>query len=376
MTSNGRRDRSRSRLTTRRRAVTCGAALGIAGALCFAGTVLPALADEGAGGSPPAPLLAWEGQTMGTVYSVKIAGVAPDETLTAALRAAVEERFAEINRHMSHYQPDSELSRFNQSTSLAPVKVSADFAHVVRVALELNRESAGAFDPALGRLINLWGFGPAGKARRVPPDADIAAALARCGASHLRVTAQDELQKDIPDLYLNLSASAKGYASDEAARVLRERGYSNVFVSVCGEIVAFGANAEGKPWQVGVEQPGYGDVRGNELSAVVELSGHALSTSGDPHNFFRDEQGRVYSHILDPATGRPVQHNLATVTVIAPNGLMADSAATTLYVLGPERGLRWVEQHADIAALFIVRTDAQHFQLIPSTRFPAFRKLE
>ncbi len=315
-------------------------------------------------------LLTWEGHTMGTIYSVKIAGVTPDEKLAASLRAAVEKRLDEINRQMSHYQPDSELSRFSNSTSTAPFKVSAEFAHVMRHSLEVNRDSGGAFDPTLGPLINLWGFGQNGITGRVPSDEDIAAAQIKCGGSHVHVTANDELQKDIPELQLNLSGVAKGYGADEASRALRERGYTNVFVAVCGEIVASGVNPDGQPWHVAIERPLYEIEHGAELTAIVPLSDRALSTSGDTHNFFRDAGGRVFAHILDPATGRPVSNNVASVTVIAPNGLTADSLTKPLYILGVERGLRWIESRPDTAALFIIRDESGHLRLVPSKRFP------
>jgi len=316
------------------------------------------------------PLLTWDGQTMGTAYTVKIAGVTPTDQLRAELRAVVERRFDEINRQMSHYLPDSELCRFNRNPSTAPVKVSAEFARVTRRALELAGESGGAFDPTLGPLVSIWGFGPEKCSGNVPDAGQIAAAQRLCGARHLRVTDADELQKDISGLQLNLGAIGKGYAADEAARVLRDRGYTNVFVSVSGEIVAFGLNPDGRPWQVGVERPHYGRRRGTELSAIVALLGRALSTSGDTHQFFRDTTGRVRAHILDPDTGRPVEHNVASVTVIAPNGMTADGMATTLFVLGLERGLRWVEERPAMAALFIVRDGADQFRLVPSRRFP------
>ena len=322
------------------------------------------------------PVIEWEGRTMGTFYSVRITGLKPEQRLLAELRAAVDQRLAAINRSMSHYLPDSELSLFNGSTSTAPFRVSTELARVTRYAVQLHQETGGAFDPTLGVLINLWGFGPVAPGRRVPSREQIAASLRQCGARHLRVTAQDEIQKTIPTLQLNLSAIAKGYGADEAVRVLGEHGCTNVFVSVGGEIVTRGLNPEGQPWQVGIERPQYGLLPGAALSVVVPLSGRALSTSGDSHNYFRDEQGRVFGHILDPATGWPVQNGLASVTVIAPCGLTADGLATALYVLGLDRGLRWVEAHPDIAALFITRSDDSHLRLSPSTRFPVYRAVD
>ena len=336
------------------------------------GCLLPALLA-----AAPAPgLLTWEGRTMGTFYIVKLAGVAQNEKLAAELRGAVEQRLDELNREMSHYLPDSELSRFNNSTATAPCKVSAPFAHVMRHSLAVCRESGGAFDPTLGALINLWGFGPGGFTGRIPADAEIAAAQRACGGQHLHVTDADELHKDVPGLQLNLGGVAKGFGADEAARLLRERGYTNVFVSVCGEIVARGLNPEGQPWQVGIERPLYDIPHGAALSAIVPLSDRALSTSGDAHNFFRDEQGKVFAHILDPATGRPVSNTIASVTVIATNGLTADSLTKPLYILGIERGLRWIEARPDTAALFIIRENAGRLRLVASSRFPVFQNLE
>ena len=336
------------------------------------GCLLPALLA-----AAPAPhLLTWEGRTMGTFYTVKLAGVAQDEKLVAELRGAVEQRLSELNREMSHYLPDSELSRFNSSTATTPCKISASFAHVMRHSLAVCRESGGAFDPTLGALINLWGFGPGSTPGRVPSDAEIATAQRVCGGQHLRVTDADELQKDVPSLQINLSGVAKGFGADEIARLLRERGYINVFVAICGEIVAYGVNPEGSPWQVGIERPLYDMPHGAALSAIVPLSGRALSTSGDTHNFFRDEHGKVFAHILDPATGRPVSNNIASVTVIATNGLTADSYTKPLYILGLERGLRWIEARPNTAALFIIREDADRLRIVASSRFPAFQTLE
>jgi len=335
-------------------------------------TLLLALAVALPVASVAMPSLSWRATTMGTDYSVTIAGVAPNVRLETELRAAVEQRLEEINRQMSHYRPDSELSRFNRSVQTTPVKVSPKLAHVTRRALELARDSDGAFDPTLEPLLRLWGFGSETNIVGVPTDEQIAVALRQCGARHLRVTAADELQKDIPGLQFNLSAIAKGYAADEVARLLCGLGYSNLLVAVSGEMVALGRNPQGRPWQVGIEQPRYTRWRNLQLCAVVPLSGRAISTSGDSHQFFRDETGRIRGHILDPRTGRPVEHRLASVTVVAPDALTADGAATTLFVLGVERGLHWLEERPTLGALFIVRESDGSFRLIPSPRFPSY----
>jgi thiamine biosynthesis lipoprotein len=270
---------------------------------------------------------------------------------------------------MSHYQPDSELSRFNRAESTNPLAVSAGFARVVRFALELHERSGGVFDPTLGPLIDLWGFGAPGPVKEVPSGEDIAEALTLVGARHLSITSDGRLRKDIPGLHLNLSAVAKGSGVDEAARVIREHGFSNVFVEIGGEVVTFGHNAEGQPWRIGVDAPRPDALPGEELETILHLSGLAVATSGDYRNYFVDRQGTRYAHILDPRTGRPIQHNLASVSVVAPDCMTADGLATALFVMGVEEGMKWLETWPGIGALFIVREADGRFVCRPSPGF-------
>ncbi len=306
---------------------------------------------------------------MGSAYTVKLI----DAPLTApqieALKAEVDQRLKEVNRQMSHFQPDSELSRFNRAPANTPFKVSPDFARVVRLALELNRRSQGAFDPTLGPVINLWGFGEQTSARQTPSAAQLRAAMSQTGCQHLSVTAKDELVKDIPGLQLNLSAIAKGFGVDEMARVLRAHGLTNFYVSISGEVFTSGHNAQGRKWQVGISAPVLNWVAGDPMAGILSLSGQAVSTSGDYQKFFFDDQGRRLCHIFDPKTGQPVQHNLGSVTVVADTCTLADGLSTTLFVLGPEPGRRFIESWTNAAALFIVRESDGSFRTLPTSRF-------
>jgi thiamine biosynthesis lipoprotein len=199
----------------------------------------------------------------------------------------------------------------------------------------------------------------------------VQAARRHIGYQHLSVTANDELIKDIPDLTLNLSAVAKGHGVDEMARVLGAHGLANFYVSIAGEVTARGHNAEGINWQVGISAPVAHWNVDDPLAAVVSLSNQALSTSGDYQKFFTDDQGRRLSHIIDPKTGWPVQHNLAGVSVVAADSMTADALSTTMFVLGPEAGMKFLESNTNAAALFIVRQANGQYQPLPSSRFEA-----
>ena len=306
---------------------------------------------------------------MGSVYTVKIVGTNLPQPQLDALRKEVDDRLKEVNRQMSHYIPDSELSRFNQAPANTPFKISPDFARVLRFALDLNRRSGGAFDPTLGPVINLWGFGEQTPVRRTPSAEQLRDAMQKTGCQHLTLTASDELSKDIPGLQLNLSAIAKGFGSDQMAGVLRGHGLTNIYVAISGEVVTLGHNARGTKWQVGISAPIPDWREGDPLATVLSLSGQAISTSGDYQKYFIDAEGRRLCHIFDPKTGQPVQHNVASVSVVAENGMTADALAKPLFVLGVKEGLRFIEACTNAAALFVVRDTNGKFRIVPSSRF-------
>jgi thiamine biosynthesis lipoprotein len=317
------------------------------------------------------PQISWQGQTMGSTYTVKIVDAQLSDQQVEALKSEVDQRLKEVNRQMSHYQPDSELSRFNRAPARAPFKISPEFARVMRQSLELNRRSQGAFDPTLGPVIGLWGFGAETEVKAVPSESQLREGMARTGCQHLRVTENQELVKDIPDLQLNLSAIAKGFGVDEMARVLRGHGLTNIYVSISGEVFALGHNARGQKWQVGIAAPVLDWRPGDPVVSVLSVSGQAVSSSGDYQKYFVDAKGRRLCHIFDPKTGWPVQHNLGSVSVVADNCTTADSLSTTLFVLGPEAGLRFIESWTNAAALFVVRESDKKPQVILSSRFAA-----
>lgn len=314
-------------------------------------------------------VIAWQGRTMGSPYTVKIVDAALDDKQVEAIRDEVEKRLQEVNRQMSHYQPDSELSQFNRAPANTPFRVSPEFARVMRFSLEMYHRSQGAFDPSLAPVINLWGFGEKTDLRTVPPEENLKAAMKRTGCQHLLVTAKDELIKDMPELTINLSAVAKGFGVDEMVKVLRSHDLTNVYASIAGEVMVLGHNARGTNWQVGISAPVAHWTEDDPMAAVASLSDQALSTSGDYQKFFTDAQGHRLCHIFDPKTGWPVQHNVGGVSVVAADSMTADALSTTLFVLGPEAGLKFIDSWTNAAALFIVREAEGHLRKVPSSRF-------
>jgi thiamine biosynthesis lipoprotein len=320
----------------------------------------------------PHPVWSWTGPTMGTTYTVKVAAPRLDPGQQARVGSRIETRLEEINRVMSTYQPDTDISRFNQSTSTGSFEVSADLVEVVRAALELCRQSGGAFDPTFGPAWALWGFGEDGRPQAAPDDDTVNSVLESCGCRHLQAVSDTALRKDRPGLHLNLNAIAPGYAVDELIAILRAEGLTNALVELGGETRAMGHNAQRQPWRIGIEEPLLDAPPAAAARRVAHLRDLALATSGDYRNYFQDEAGTVISHIFDPRRARPAAGQVASVSVVASNCLWADGLSTTLFVMGPDEGIAWLTNVPGAEALFIVRQPDGSFSEAAS---PGFTRL-
>ena len=304
-------------------------------------------------GCEPRPqqlVLTLQGATMGTTYSVQV--VDPPATLDlTVLQRNVDAELEQVNAQMSTYRADSELSRFNAGPARDWVPVSAALAETVRTAKRIGAASQGALDVTVGPLVNLWGFGPDLTGDEVPAAAMIQAALARTGLDKLEVRATPPaLRKARADLYVDLSAIAKGHGVDRVATLLTAAGIDDFLVEIGGELYGHGVNGRGEAWRIAIERP---LASARRVLRVVPLRNIGMATSGDYRNFFEID-GLRYSHSIDPATGWPVRHELASVTVLAETAMEADAWATALLVLGPERGPPLAES-AGLPALFIER---------------------
>ncbi|MCB2264183.1 MAG: FAD:protein FMN transferase [Candidatus Thiosymbion ectosymbiont of Robbea hypermnestra] len=306
-------------------------------------------------GCTPAPedrVTVLQGAAMGTSYSIQAVDP-PSAIAPAALRDRIETELERIEDRMSTYRDDSELSGFNRSRTTDWFPVSPELAGLVREAIRISEMSDGAFDPTVGPLVNLWGFGPGDDGTHAPPtDAEITQAKARVGYRKLSVRLDPPaLRKSEPALYLDLSAIAKGYGVDRLADLCDAMGIADYLIEIGGELRGRGHNGQGLPWRIAVERP---DPGRRAVHRILALDNGALATSGDYRNFFEHENTR-YSHAIDPVTGRPVTHGLASVTVLAPRAAQADALATAFLVLGPRAGFTLAES-LDTPALFIVRT--------------------
>ena len=298
------------------------------------------------------PVHEFSGSAFGTSFSVKL--VAPPAELdTAGLGREIEAALDRIDRRVSTWRADSEVSRFNAYRGLHWFPVSAETCALVAEALTHSAAMAGAFDITVGPLVDLWGFGPEAPGVTPPAAADVEALLAATGFRSLHADClRNALRKDVASVRIDLSAFAKGYAVDVLAGLLEARALADFLVEIGGEMRLSGANGRGEDWAVAIESPLPGE---RAVHRVLRLTDVAVATSGDYRNFFEVE-GRRYSHTIDPRTGFPVAHRAAAVTVLADTAARADALATALLVMGPEAGLGFAEREG-LAALFLLRDD-------------------
>jgi len=293
------------------------------------------------------------GETMGTFYRVKLAYREIKDTELERLKAAVVAELAEIEQSMSTYIDESEISIFNRMSAGELLQIGPRFRAVIKRTLDLCEITGGALDPTVGPLVDLWGFGSEGRRIAEPEPEAVGAALEQVGWRRIMLAPQG-LSKSADGLRIALGAVAKGYAVDRVAKVLSEAGIDNFLVEIGGEVYADGVNSSGSAWRVGIDSPILSVMPGGRLRGVIDVSDMAVATSGDYRNYFESEDGRIFSHIIDPRSGRPVLMPPASVTVIAEDCMTADGLATALFVLGVGPGLELVEELEGVEALFIV----------------------
>lgn len=302
------------------------------------------------------------GFTMGSQYHISWFG---GEATPTEVHEQVEDRLAHLISVFSTYEKNSELSRLNSnSETLAgkPVQVSPELMSVLQDASYINRYSMGRLDVTVGPLVNLWGFGPEER-EGVPSQAEVDQLLEMTGMNKLALDKEkNEILMDVP-LYIDLSAVAKGWAVDDIGLLLEAMEISDYLVEIGGEVRIRGAKPSGD-WRIAIERPVM-EV-GHSAQKIIAPGNHAVATSGDYRNYF-EENGQRYSHTIDPLTGYPIRHALASVSVILPTCSLADAWATALNVAGPEAAMALAEAN-DLPAYFIIR-DGDGFKEASSSAF-------
>jgi thiamine biosynthesis lipoprotein len=305
---------------------------------------------------------------MGTTFEVKVVAPLLPKQRQEAVRQAIRAQLQDVDGKMSTYRDASEISRLNRSRASTPHPLSRETFTVLEAAQRISRATGGAFDITVGPLVNAWGFGPAPHTASLPTDAEIEQLQLRSGWAKIELNPRDStILKREPALYLDLSAIAKGYAVDRVSEVLAEMNLTRHMVELGGEVRTSGRNVGGNAWRIAIEKPVSG---GRALQRILPLENLALATSGDYRNFRLAEDERL-SHTIDPRTGRPVWHQLTSVSVVDASCMRADGYATALMVLGEEEGYRLAAEQ-DLAALFLVRTSEESFR---ERETPAFRRL-
>lgn len=291
------------------------------------------------------------GPTMGSTYTIKYVYKKDTTPAADAVGVEIQSILDKIDREVSTYRLDSDIARFNQSPANTCMSMPQSVLDLTQYGYQLSQLSDGAFDLTLGPLLDIWGFGPQSRGKSVPSAEEIATAKAQTGYQHIRVV-DGQLCKDA-DVQIEFNSIAAGYTVDRISERFAELAIDSYMIEVTGEIIAAGRKPDGSPWRIALEQPLSDGQR--VIQRVLELDGYGVNTSGDYRNYF-EEGGVRFSHTLDPQTGAPISHRLASVTVVDKSTLHADGLGTLLLVLGPERGLAFAEEH-NVAAFFVMRAD-------------------
>lgn len=307
---------------------------------------------------PLEPPVRFEGNIFGTFYQVTIM-----DPLTQGQSRELEEGFLaeleSVDQAMSTYRDDAELMAFNEAPLEEWQPLSNELIEVLAISQSVADISHGAFDITVGDLVNLWSFGPGARPEEVPSDEALTKQLTQVGFDALEIDSQQMQARRTRDVFVDLSGVAKGHATDRVAAYLDQQGIEHYLVNLGGDLMAKGLRdtEEQTPWRIGIEVPEDGQQRAQHIIplAGTALASMSVATSGDYRNYF-EVDGQRFSHTIDPRTGRPVTHQLASVSVFHPSNAWADAWATALLVLGEEEAMQ-VARENSLKVLMLVRKD-------------------
>lgn len=313
---------------------------------------------------PLEPPVRFEGDIFGTFYQVTIM-----DPLTQGESAALEDGFLaeleSVDQAMSTYRDDAELVVFNEAPLEEWQPLSNELIEVLAISQSVAEASHGAFDITVGDLVNLWSFGPGARPEEVPADDVLAERLDQVGFDAVEVDTQNMQARRTRDVFVDLSGVAKGHATDRVAAYLDQQDMQHYLVNIGGELIARGLRDEEAqtPWQIGIEVPEDGQQRAQH---IIPLESMSVATSGDYRNYF-EVDGQRFSHTIDPRTGRPVTHQLASVSVFHPSNAWADAWATALLVVGEQEAMQMAIENS-LKVLLLIR-DGEQWRSIASPEF-------
>lgn len=285
---------------------------------------------------------------MGTTYQITLQS---DNEIATHLQREIDIELLKINQLMSTYIDDSELSLLNQSTSIDCQKISDETYYVMQNAIEVSRKTAGKFDVTIGPLISEWGFDKKQTNNAIPDEQRIQNLLQQVGYDKITL-GNHCIQKQYAGISINLSAIAKGYGVDQIAALLQANNISNYLVEIGGETASKGFNPKSVSWRLAIESP---VEERRQIQQIFSPLGLGVATSGDYRNYF-EKDGVRFSHTIDPTTGKPITHNLVSVTVLHQQTMLADAYATAFMVMGAEQTIAFAEQH-QLPVYILVKTN-------------------
>ncbi|MHA7129625.1 FAD:protein FMN transferase [Algoriphagus namhaensis] len=290
--------------------------------------------------------VSFSGQTMGTTYSITYLDAEGRD-----FKKGVDSLLLLFNSSLSTYLPDSELSRFNRQDTLAyelPFMLP-----ILKKSQEVYEKTNGAFDPTVGPLVNIWGFGPGGPVMK--DSVDISRMLRSVGFEKIQFD-ENRIIKADSSIYLDFSAIAKGYGVDVVADFLEQKGIANYLVEIGGDLAVKGVNDRGELWKLGINRPEE-ESSAADIYSIVALQDKGMATSGNYRNFYMRDSIMI-SHTISPETGYPVRHGLLSATVIAGDCMTADAYATAMMVMGTEAAITLDEELSELE-VFLIYSDGQ-----------------
>ena len=287
------------------------------------------------------------GEAQGSTYHIKYISKTKED-----LKPAIDSILQVIDKSMSTYKPDSDISKINAGDK--NVVVDEHFRKVFEASQQIWQESEGLFDPTVGILVNAWGFGKQKITEdKLPTDERIAELKKYVGFNKVHLTADNHIEKESPEILFDFNAIAQGYTSDVVAAFLSSKGIENYIVEIAGEMYLKGRNIiENKAWTIGVENP-IKPLDNRELVATIQFTNQGLATSGNYRKVWTDSNGRKYVHSINPITGRATQSDVLSATVVAPSTMFADGYATMFMVMGLEKSKAFLEKHPNMAVLLV-----------------------